>query len=395
MEGVLTGVRVVEGAAYIAAPIAGMTLAQMGADVIRVDPLGGGPDRHRWPLTAEGRSLYWAGLNKGKRSIAVDLRSETGRELVAGLIAEAGAYLTNVDYPGLDYPSLRVRRADLIMLELTGDREGRAAFDYTVNAAVGYPAVTGPVESEAPVNHVLPAWDVLAGAHAVSALLAAELHRRYVGGGQLIRLALFDVALATVGHLGHIAEAQINGAERGRYGNFIYGTFGCDFETADGRRVMVAALTRRQWESLCAATGLGEGLNDLRDEGDRFRAREQIAAALRPWFRARTLAEVGDVLDRARVPWGPYQTFLELVAGDPRCSTRNPMLAEVEHPGIGTCLTPGSPLEFSGVPRVPPGAAPELGEHTDELLSDVLGLSDLEVGRLHDQGIVEGAKERV
>ena len=106
---ILSGLRVIEASAYIAAPIAGMTLAQMGADVIRVDPIGGAPDHRRWPLTSTGRSLYWAGLNKGKRSIAVDLRSEAGSELVVALITAPGAgggiYLTNVDYAWLDYES--------------------------------------------------------------------------------------------------------------------------------------------------------------------------------------------------------------------------------------------------------------------------------------------------
>jgi len=404
VEGILAGMRVIEGSAYIAGPIAGLTLAQMGADVIRFDPIGGGPDHRRWPLTVDGHSLYWAGLNKGKRSIAVDLRSGAGRELVTALITDGrpggGIYASNLDYPWLDYESLRLRREDLLMLRLTGDGDGRVAFDYTVNAAVGYPAVTGPTEHDGPANHVLPAWDVIAGGYAATALLAADAHRRASGQGQLIRLSLTDVALATVGNLGHIAEAQVNGTQRGRNGNFIYGTFGSDFATSDGRRVMVAALTRRQWRALREATGtvveLAElerslGL-DLSCEGDRFRARERIADTLRPWFAARPAAAVGEALDRHGVPWGPYQTFMELVADDPRCTAANPLFADVEHPGIGRHLTPGVPFTFSHAPNRPPARSPLLGEHTDELLQAILGLSDLELGRLHDGGVIDGPR---
>jgi 2-methylfumaryl-CoA isomerase len=400
--GILSGLRVVEGAAFIAGPIAGMTLAQLGADVIRFDPIGGGLDYQRWPLTSNGRSLYWAGLNKGKRSIAVDVRSPEGRELVVALITTAGdgagIFLTNLHYSWLQYEELRERRNDLVMLQLLGDSQGRTAFDYTVNAAVGYPVATGSVESEVPTNHVLPAWDLLAGMHATLGVLAAERHRRLTGQGQLIRVALTDVALATVGHLGHVGEAQINGTQRERYGNYVYGSFGCDFETADHGRVMVAAMTPKQWDSLCEATAtkavleaLSEDLGvDLSDDAGRFKARQPIAEAMRPWFRARTAKQIGEQLDRRGVPWDRYQTFLELVSSDPRCSINNPMFAAVEQPGIGTFLVPGSPLDFSAIPRCRPAPSPLLGQQTDEILSELLALSDSEIGRLHDSGVIGG-----
>jgi 2-methylfumaryl-CoA isomerase len=127
---------------------------------------------------------------------------------------------------------------------------------------------------------------------------------------------------------------------------------------------------------------------ELDEEGDRFAARELLGATLKPWVLARTLQELRDTFDRHGVSWGPYQTFTELVECDPRCSTMNPMFAEVEQPGIGTYLMPGSPLAFSGAERLRPTRAPLLGEHTDEVLAGVLGLSDGEIGRLHDKGIV-------
>ncbi len=129
---------------------------------------------------------------------------------------------------------------------------------------------------------------------------------------------------------------------------------------------------------------------NLDNEGDRFVAREVIGAVLKPWIISRTLDEVKEIFDAHEVCWGPYQTFTELVERDPRCSTENPMFAEVEQPGIGTYLMPGSPLAFSAAERVPPTRAPLLGEHTDEVLHTILGLSEAAIGRLHDEGVVAG-----
>ena len=413
MNGILDGLRVIEGSAFVAAPLGGMTLAQMGAEVIRFDQIGGGLDYGRWPLVnngsaEDGASLFWAGLNKGKKSIALDLASAKGQEIATALITapngpggkDAGLFLTNFPVRGwLDYAKLKARRDDLIMLAITGHHDGTTAVDYTVNCAVGFPLVTGPATQDEPINHVLPAWDAICGVTAASGLLAAERHRSRSGEGQLVTLALSDVAYALAGHLGFIGEAQINGAERPRYGNYLYGGFGRDFVTRDGKRVMIVALTLRQWQSLLKATGLAaamapvaarQGFATLDDEGDRFRAREDIAGVLAPWIAARDLAAVAQALDATGVCWGPYQSFAEMVAGDPRCSPANPMFATVDHPGVGKLLTPASPLAFASHDRLAPQAAPRLGAHTDEILAGALGLSSGEIGRLHDAKIVAG-----
>lgn len=405
MYELLKGLRVVEGSAFVAAPLGGMTLAQLGADVIRFDAIEGGLDSDRWPVTKDGASLYWAGLNKGKRSIAVDLRSPRGREIVAALITapgpDAGIFLTNLPVRGwLSYEELSKRRADLIMLTILGTRSGAPQVDYTVNAAVGFPMVTGPVGYEGPVNQVLPAWDVATGLTAATGILAAERHRRLTGEGQLIRLPLLDVALAMTGTLGYIAEVEINGDDRPRYGNDIYGTFGHDFRTADGRYVMVCIFTSRQLQALKDATGLGEAFAaieqrlgvDLEQEGDRFRAREALTEAIAPWVAAHSLAEVRQKFDAAGVLWGPYQTFRQLVEEDRASTADNPLFARIEQPGAGAYLTPGSPLDFASLRRLPPRPAPRLGEHTDEILATLLGLPEGEIGRLHDAKVVAGPK---
>jgi 2-methylfumaryl-CoA isomerase len=395
--GVLDGLSVVEGSAFVAAPLGGMTLAQLGADVIRFDQIGGGLDYQRWPLASDGQSLFWAGLNKGKRSIQVDIHTAEGRDLVTGLIAAKGALLTNFPARGwLDFETLRARRDDLIMVALAGNPDGTSEVDYTVNPATGFPWATGPRNLAEPLNSVLPAWDVAMGTLAAVGLLAADRHRARTGEGQQVRLALSDVAFAMVGNLGRIAEAQLGAQDQRKDGNYLYGAFGHDFATRDDRRVMVVALTARQWHALVDATQSADAFrgieratgHDLATETGRYEARDVIAAILRPWFEARTLAEIREAFAGTSVSWGPYQTFRQLVDEDPRASTANPMFEEIEHPGVGRYLAPRSPLDFGVHGRLPVRRAPLLGEDTDQILADDLGLTPREIGDLHDRGIV-------
>jgi len=300
---------------------------------------------------------------------------------------------------GLDFVTLRTARGDLIMLRLVGNRDGSAAVDYTVNAASGFPLITG--HGGAPVNHVLPAWDISAGLYLATGLLAAERHRRRTGEGQEVVMALSDVMLATVGNLGYIADVQINGSARPAIGNDLYGSFGRDFATADGHRVMIIALTPRQWRAIGTATGLADRLQmigpimdvDLDTEAGRYEARGAIAAVLARWCASRRLDEIRQTFAGTGVLWGDFQDFRQLVREDPRCSEANPVFAVVEQPGIGRYLMPGLPLDFSAQERLPARPAPRLGEHTDLVLFEVLGLSSAEIGRLHDGGIVAGPQD--
>lgn len=399
MGGVLAGMRVVEGSAFVACPSGGMTLAQLGADVIRFDAIGGGIDYHRWPLTSHGQSLYWQGLNKGKRSIQVDIRSPEGRELITRLATapgpDTGIFTTNFPAVGwLSYDNLRQHRDDLIMVAITGNHDGSTAVDYTVNCAVGYPWLTG---DDGTVNHVLPAWDIICGQTAAVGVLAAERQRSRTGQGALVNLALSDVALAAVSMLGHVAEAQLLGTQRPRIGNDIYGAFGRDFELADGERIQIVAVSARQWKGVVAACGITEevaaleaetGLDFTRVDGDRYQARDRLNPLVAQWCSARTLDEASEALDAHGVCWGRYQSMLGLVANDPRCSTENPLFTEVNHPETGQYLTPGPPLRFPADIQADPGPAPRLGQHTDEVLADVLGLSGAEIGSLHDRQII-------
>jgi 2-methylfumaryl-CoA isomerase len=405
MEGILKGMRVVEGSAFVAIPLAGMTLAQMGADVIRFDRLQGGLDFTRWPLAPNGRSLFWAGLNKGKRSIAVDMKSPRGRELVTEIITapgeDAGLFLTNLRVRGwMDYETLSQYRKDLIMVSLAGDRMGRPQVDYTVNPAVGFPDATGPEGSAEPVAHALPAWDCIAGNMAVSGLLAAERHRLRTGAGQAVDLNLKDIAAAMLGNLGILADVAVNGRDREKAGNALYGAYGHDFICADGRRVMVIGLTDRQWRTLVKVMQIDGAIDDLsarlgqnfNDEGARWQYRHEITAVLAPWFGAHRVEDFADDFNKAGVTWSEFRSFSRAVAEDPDLSAANPMFSMVEQPGIGSYLSPGSPLAFSALAREDARPAPRLGEHTEQILADVVGLPDAEIARLYDDRVVGDPK---
>ncbi|TPE53584.1 CoA transferase [Amaricoccus solimangrovi] len=401
--GVLRGLRVVESSAFVAVPSAGMTLAQMGADVIRIDLPGGGMDAARWPVTPDGRSLFWAGMNKGKRSVAIDVADPRGRELAAELICapgpDAGCFITNLPARGeMSFASLRERREDVIMVSLKGTRDGGPAVDYSVNPALGFPMATGPEGSADPVAHVLPAWDLIAGQMVALGLLAAERDRGRGRGGQLVELALKDVAAAVLGHCGIIGEVVVNGVDRPKYGNALYGGYGQDFLCADGRRVMVIGLTGRQWKSLVKVTGVGVPMAalgsrlglDLNEEGARFRARDEITALLRPWFAARTVEDFAGSFDAAGVTWSVFRSFAEAVREDPDLSPENPMFHAVDQPGIGRFPVPASPISFGAMAPDRPRPAPELGQHTEEVLADVLGLASGQIGALMDSGVIAG-----
>lgn len=405
MTGILAGLRVVEGSAFIAAPLGGMTLAQLGADVIRFDDIQGGLDSDRWPVTGDGKSIYWAGLNKGKRSIAVDLRSPKGRDLLTALITapgeNAGIFTTNMPARGwLSYEALAQKRADLIALNIVGDRHGTANVDYTVNAITGFPMVTGPVGHTGPVNAVAPPWDLATAYAGAMAILAAERHRRMTGQGQRIVLPLQDMALAATSALGYLGEAVVNRVDRPRFGNEIFGTFGRDFRTRDGRHVMICIFSDRHVDALAAAGGFTDAFaaieqktgHDLKTDAGRWNARAELIAVIEPWVAAHTADEVGAALKKAGALWAPYQTFREL-STDKDAVIDNPMFTVLEQPGIGAYPVAGSPLQFGAAPREAPKSAPVLGQHTDEILSGILGLPAQEIARLHDEKVVGGPRK--
>lgn len=398
MYEVLRPLRVVEASSFVAAPSAGLYLAQMGADVIRVDQIGGGPDFRRWPLADNGESLYWEGLNKGKRSVAIDLGNAEGRELLAALVAadgdDAGLFLTNFPAQGfLAHDRLAERRADLVTVRVMGQANGGPALDYTVNCALGFPDITGPGPD--PVNHVLPAWDLLTGAYAAFSMLAAERHRRMTGQGGETCIPLMDVGIGTVANLGMLAEAM-SGKERQRHGNAVFGALGRDFSTRDGERLMVMAITPRQWTGLLkvldiagpvAAIEADRKISFAQDEGTRFTHRDALFPIIEAAIAARDSAEMTAALEAAGCCWGPYKTTAEAVA-DPALVDANPIFTEIEQVSGLRYPVPGAFATLPQQERVSPRRAPRLGEHSDIVLAEVLGLDSGAIGALHDKGIV-------
>ncbi|MGW5382213.1 CoA transferase [Nocardia sp. NPDC003963] len=394
----LAGLRIVEISSFVASPLCGLTMAQLGAEVIRIDPLGGAADIDRWPLTAAGESIYWTGLNRGKRSLTLDLRSETGQRIVRRLVTApgdgGGILVTNAGgRRWMSHEGLVAERSDVITLELLGRHDGRPAVDYTVNAALGFPQITGPLDHAGVVNHVLPAWDVAAGLHAALAVTAAVHRRAATGHGARIVLPLEDVALATAGALGYLTEVQVNGIGRAGTGNAVYGTYGSDFTTADGERFMVVALTTRHFRDLTVVTGterpvaaLESALNaDFGQESDRFEHREVLTALFARWFRGQTADEVGRALAATSVLYERYRTFEQTVrSGD---LAANPLFAPLVQPRIGEYLAAALPASFDGThPRTGPAAA--LGADGPAVLREVLALTDAEIAALTEAGVL-------
>jgi len=402
----LAGLRIVEAASFIAAPSCGLHCAQLGAEVIRIDPIGGGPDRHRWPKAPSGASLYWEGLNKGKKSVCIDLSRPEGRALAQRLAAApgpgAGLFVTNFPADGfLSHERLAALRPDLISLRIMGWADGSSAVDYTVNAAVGIPLMTGPLDAgEQPVNSVLPTWDLLAGAYGAFALLAAERARRDSGAGQEIRLPLGTLAAATLGHLGQLAEVLVGPGDRPRQGNDLFGGFGRDFRTADGSHVMLFAITKRQWRDLVDVLGLGaavaavevaRGVSFAADEGLRFEHRDMLFPLFEKAVAARTEAELAALFEGTGVCWAPYRTVRQAALASDRYGLVSPLTPTTRHAGGLAYPTPAAAALFSGSAPTAPGVAPALGEHTESVLAETLGLSAGEIAGLFDRKLVAGA----
>lgn len=390
----LAGVRIVEISSFVAVPLAGMTLGQLGAEVIRVDPVGGAADYRRWPLTAGGESIYWAGLNKGKRSVAVDMRSDEGQDLVQRLIADSGVLITNVSgRQWHSYDTLTRLRPDLIHVEVSGRADGGTGVDYTVNAGIGFPMVTGPADHTAPVNHVLPAWDVTCGIYTALAVVTALRHRDACGQGQQISIPLENVALATASNLSFLTEPMINGTTRESIGNAVYGQYGQDFTSSDGAAFMVVALTGRHFRDLTELTGsteavaaLAETLSaDFTDEGQRYTHRDALSELFGEWFAHHTAEEVAAALSASSVLWERYRNFAEAAASEK--VTDNPMFSALDQPRIGSYLAPGLPMSIDGM-YSPAVTSPALGDDTAAVLAEWLSMDSAEVDRLMASGTV-------
>lgn len=398
MYPLLNCLSVIEASSFVASPSAGLYLAQMGAEVIRVDQIGGGPDFHRWPVTEDNASLYWENLNRAKKSVALDLSSPQGRELLQELVRKTGQFVTNFPADGfLSHAKLSEGRADLVTVRIMGWADGSPALDYTVNNSVGYPMLTG--EGPEPVNHVLPAWDLLTGAYAAFAMLAAIRHREQSGEGSEVRIPLSDVAIGTVANLGGIAEVLYSGANRQRLGNAVYGLFGRDFVTADGVRTMIVVVTPRQWtnfvatlnlESAVAALEAERGVSFAKDDGLRFTHRDALFPMFAAAIAARNHAELAATFDAGGIVHSAYRTMQDAV-NDPALVANNPVFGTATNPSGFDYPAAGSFATVPQMERQAPQSAPVNGGNSEEVLAERLGLSATQIAKLIDAGTVKQA----
>jgi 2-methylfumaryl-CoA isomerase len=353
-------------------------------------------------LTREGRSLSWENLNRAKKSVALDLQSAEGRELLVALAASVGQCITNLpEQSFLSHAAMQARRADMVSLRVMGWHDGRQAMDFTVNAAAGYPLMCGPEDwdpaTAPPVNQVLPAWDFITGAYGAFAMLAALRHRDKTGEGSEVRLPLGDVAIGTMANAGLLAEVLYRGGDRERLGNAIWGAFGRDFRSRDGVRFMVAALTPKQWSGLVKAFALEQGIAALEAEvgvrfadGDtpRFQHRARLFALFQSAADGMDYADLAARLAAEGCTFERYRTAFE-AANDPVLVAGNPLFGSA--PANPSGFDYPATRSFANLPgreAGDPAPAPYLGQHSEEVLAEKLGLSSGAIGKLVDAGTV-------
>ncbi|UIP07493.1 CoA transferase [Erythrobacter sp. SDW2] len=406
MYKLLSDLSIIEVSSFVASPTIGLYCAQMGAEVIRVDHKAGGLDYDRYLLTKEGRSLSWENLNRGKKSVALDLQSGEGRELLVELARVTGQVVTNLpeksflSHAAMSDPALG-GRPDLVSVRIMGWHDGRQAMDFTVNAATGYPLMCGPEDwdpkTAPPVNQVLPAWDFITGAYGAFALLAALRHRDATGEGSEVRVPLGDVAVGTFANSGSMAEMLYRGSDRERLGNAIWGAFGRDFRTSDGVRFMVAALTPKQWTGLLAAFGVESEVAALEQElgvrfadGDtpRFVNRHRLFDVFQQAAAGFDWAELSARMSAQGCTYERYRTMHE-AANDPQLVTNNPLFGP--SPANPSGFEYPATRSFANLPEKDVGdplPAPYLGQHSEEVLAERLGLSSGAIAKLVDAGTV-------
>ncbi|WP_420130616.1 CaiB/BaiF CoA transferase family protein [Longimicrobium sp.] len=386
-RGPLAGVRVLDLSRVLAGPLCTMVLGDLGADVVKVERPGTGDDTRTWgPPWAQGpddrESAYYLSVNRNKRSVAADLKSDDGRALVLRLAREADVVVENfapgmLDGWGLGYAGLSAENPGLVFCSITGyasdgPEAGRPGYDFAVQARAGWMSITGEPEGT-PVKVGVAVVDVLTGQNAAIAILAALRERDRSGRGQRVEVSLFDSALA--GLVNVTQAVLVTGNEPRRWGNAHVTIVPYQAFDAADRPFIVAVGNDAQWRRLCAAIGADDLAADERfaTNPGRVEHRDGVVMALAARFRARPAAQWLGMMEAAGVPCSPVQTVGEALA-DPAAGARWPM----EGPSYGAVSTVASPLRFSRTPAALRDSAPALGEHTDEVQR--LGWKVLESG---------------
>jgi crotonobetainyl-CoA:carnitine CoA-transferase CaiB-like acyl-CoA transferase len=385
----LAGIRVVDLSRVLAGPYATMTLADFGADVVKVEHPKGGDETRSWgPPFAGGESAYFLSVNRGKRSVAIDLKDPEGRDLALELCARADVVIENfrsggANRLGLDYPAVRARRPDVVYCTITGfgprEPRTRPGYDFTVQAESGLMSITGEPDAE-PMKVGVAVVDVLTGLNAAVAVLAALHRRSQTGEGELIEISLLDSALAALVNVA--AGALVTGAEAKRYGNAHPSIVPYQpFRTADGS-LAVAAANDGLYRKLCAALGRPDLADDERYATNeaRVRNRDSLVAELEAVFAERKTDEWLRVLLDAEVPAGEIRGVRAAIetAG---------ATTDVEHPTAGTLPLVKAPFSLAHTSLRSPVPPPLLGEHTAEVLGE-LGVDEERLTELERRGVI-------
>jgi len=394
-RGPLTDLLVLDVTRVLAGPFAGMVLADLGAEVIKVERPGTGDDARAFGPFRNGVSAYFASVNRGKKGITLDLQTPAGRGLFLRLAEKADVVIENfrpgvMARLGLGHEQLRERNPRLIYAAVsgfgqTGPYAHRPAYDAVIQAMGGIMSLTGE-EGGPPVRVGVSIGDIAAALCTVIGILAALHSRSTTGQGQMVDVAMLDCQLGILENA--IARYFVSGQVPTRLGTRHPSITPFQaFDTADGALV-VAIGNDKLWAAFCQAVGRGDLLADARFSTNDLRT--QNHAALEPLmqavFRERPtdwwLAE----LERAGIPCGPINT-IDRLAADPQVAARE-MIQEVLDPIAGPMKMAGVPIKHSATPGGIAGPAPALGEHTDEVLARLLGMSPEAIARLRDEGVV-------
>lgn len=404
--GALSGVRVLDLSRVVAGPLAGQTLADLGADVLKIERVNGGDDLRTlgppWVRSPEGdreQSTYFQTVNRGKRSITLDFAKPEGAEVLRALARDADVLIENfrtgtLARYGLGYEDLRAINPRLIYCSITGFGQNgpysdRSGYDYLVQAMGGQMAVTGlPEGSEGagPMRVGVPIADITAGNNAVIAILAALLHRGQSGCGQHLDIALFDSQVALL--LNSLSSFMNTGANLPRTGNdHPTAVPNGVFRVADGH-VLIATFNDREFARLAAALGHPEWAEDSRfaRSRDRLANRRALTDAMHDALSSHGKLHWMRVLNENKVSCGPINDMSDIVQ-DEQLHQRG-MFVTLEHPVMGEVKVVGSPLKLSDSKVVYPLAPPLAGEHTEEILRDRLGMDDDQIAALRASQIV-------
>ncbi len=399
----LTDIRVLDLTRALAGPFCTMMLGDLGADVIKVEIPGRGDESRGWgpPFVGEpygtypGESAYFLSTNRNKRSITVNLKSQDGAEIARQLAMNSDVLVENfrtgvLGGMGLDYGQAHALNPQLVYCSISGyGRTGpfafRPGYDFIIQAEGGFMGITGPEEGP-PYRVGVPIIDITAGMFASTAILAALRARDMTGEGQLIDLSLLDTQVAL---LANVASNYLaSGQEPRRLGNEHPNIAPYQAFRARDRWFALAAANERQWVTLCDVIGLPELLDDPRfaDNGARVRNRETLRQVLAPAFLARDADEWLEKLRQGGLPCGPINSIPEVLS-HPQAEERG-FVADVEHPTAGTVKFPSYPYKLSQTPAAVRRPPPRLGEHTEEVLIDLLGYSEEDVMACRSAGAI-------